>query len=218
MTILDGQAVTAVILCGGAGQRVGGADKPLLSLRERALIEWVLERIRPQVDQVLISANRNLDHYARYGEVIRDGVPGHAGPLAGIGAALAACETPWLLACAGDAPFLPRELLQRFDEVLRQSDPNATAATIGHCRATTRFPAGAAVWIDGRLEPLPVLVHRSTAAALHAYLAAGRRSVHGWLGELPLAAVDFTPRASAFASLNTPEDFAAAQSCICDCR
>jgi molybdenum cofactor guanylyltransferase len=205
MSIPGGEPVSAVILCGGAGQRVGGADKPLLSLGDRPLIEWVLQRIRPQVDHVLISANRNLDRYADYGEVLRDREPHHAGPLAGIRAALAVCPTPWLLACAGDAPFLPHDLVQRLAERLRQSDPAQT-------------PAGAAVAIDGQLEPLPALVHRSTAAALDAYLAAGRRSVHGWLAELALVPVDFTSSVGAFASLNTPEDFAAAQSCICDCR
>jgi len=205
MSGADSEAISAVILCGGAGQRVGGADKPLLPLGDRPLIEWVLQRIQPQVDHVLISANRNIDRYARYGEVVRDQEPNPAGPLAGIRAALSACSTPWLLACAGDAPFLPHDLVQRFLERLRQTDPSHTRV-------------GAAAWIDGQLEPLPALVHRSTAADLDAYLGAGRRSVHGWLAGLALARVDLAPHASALASLNTPDDFAAAQSCIWDCR
>jgi molybdenum cofactor guanylyltransferase len=198
-------AITAVILCGGAGRRVGGVDKPLLPFGGRPLVERVVERVRPQVDQVIISANRNVERYAAYGKVVTDPLPGYAGPLAGILAALGACNTPWLVACAGDAPDLPADLVQRCRETLRNRAGNAGAI-------------GVAVFAGGQLEPLPVLVHRSTAASLADYLAAGRRSVHGWLATLALARADFSCTGAAFASMNNPEDFGAGQLPICDCR
>ena len=73
-----------IVLAGGAGSRVGGADKGLLPLGGRPLVEHVLERLRPQCDRLLIVANRNLDDYARYAPVLHDDNEGHAGPLAGL--------------------------------------------------------------------------------------------------------------------------------------
>jgi intracellular sulfur oxidation DsrE/DsrF family protein len=56
--------VAAVVLAGGEGRRMGGADKGLLAYQGYPLIEWVLTAVTPQVDEVVISANRNLDRYA----------------------------------------------------------------------------------------------------------------------------------------------------------
>lgn len=203
----DGEAITGLVLCGGAGRRVGGADKPLLPWRGRPLIEHVVERLSPQVGGLLISANRNIDRYARYGRVITDALPGFPGPLAGIHAALGICPTPWLLACPGDAPELPRDLAQRL----------LTAVKAG-CR--TGAPATAAVAHDGeRMQPLPLLVHCSMLTSLETYLACGGRSVHGWLANISTAVAEFSREAAAFRSRNSPGDFDDPDhSPICDCR
>jgi len=197
--------VTAVLLCGGAGRRVGGVDKPLLVRDGQPLVEHVLARIRPQVERIVISANRHLAHYARYGTVVTDTLPGFAGPLAGIRAALEVCKTPWLLACPGDAPDLPGDLVERFRQALRNQPPHAHAMTV--------------VPHDGsRLQPLPLLMHRSLAVHLQAYLDTGERSIHGWLATLEPLLARF-PDAAAFRSLNRPADFGGAdQPTICDCR
>jgi molybdopterin-guanine dinucleotide biosynthesis protein A len=190
--------ITALILCGGAGTRVRGADKPLLELDGRPLVEHVLARIAPQVATVLISANRNEARYARYGAVVSDGLPGFAGPLVGVLAGLQTCSTPWLLACAGDTPDLPQDLVTRLRAALRDATATPTALA-------------AIARVGEHLEPLPALLHRSTAASLSDYLAQGKRSVHGWLATLPLAIADFCTEQHAFSSLNSPADFAAAQ-------
>lgn len=99
------ERVAAVILAGGQGRRMGGADKGLLDYRGRPLVEWVLDALAPQVAEILISANRNLDRYARYGRrVLPDALPDFPGPLAGVLAALDAVDTEWLLAVPCDTP------------------------------------------------------------------------------------------------------------------
>ena len=80
--------ITGLILCGGRGQRVGGADKPLLDFHGRPLVARVAATLAPQVRQLLISANRNAESYRDYGPVVADALPDYAGPLAGIVAAL----------------------------------------------------------------------------------------------------------------------------------
>jgi molybdopterin-guanine dinucleotide biosynthesis protein A len=90
-----GRQVTGLILAGGEGRRMGGADKGLLSYQGRPLVAHVLARLAPQVAGVLISANRNLDEYRAFGhEVLPDATDVRVGPLAGLQAGLAACPTP----------------------------------------------------------------------------------------------------------------------------
>ncbi|HWP87065.1 MAG TPA: NTP transferase domain-containing protein, partial [Burkholderiales bacterium] len=77
--------ITGVILAGGQGRRMGTVDKGLRELRGKAMAAWVIERFAPQVDEVLINANQNLDVYAQFGyRVIPDEIGGFAGPLAGL--------------------------------------------------------------------------------------------------------------------------------------
>src|SRR5581483_1360528 len=84
--------VTGVVLAGGRGTRMGGADKGLVELHGRPLAAHALDRLRPQVDALLISANRNHDRYAALGApVIADASSTFDGPLAGMLAALSRC-------------------------------------------------------------------------------------------------------------------------------
>src|SRR4051794_24267998 len=100
--------VTGLILAGGRGRRMGGVDKGLQVLRGKPMIAWVLARIAPQVDEVLINANQNLGEYRRFGpRVVPDGISGFAGPLAGLQAGLDAAEHLLVATCPCDSPFLP---------------------------------------------------------------------------------------------------------------
>ncbi len=93
------QAVTGMVLAGGRGSRMGGVDKGLVELRDHLMIEWVVERLAPQVTQVFINANRNNDQYAELGyPIIADATADFRGPLAGIAAALASVLWASLLA------------------------------------------------------------------------------------------------------------------------
>jgi len=130
--------VAAVVLAGGLARRMGGQAKAFLKLGGKPLLEHVLKRLRPQADPVIISANANLEQYQRTGlPVVRDPVPGHAGPLAGILAAMLwlrqhAPQTRWLLSVAVDTPFFPHDLAARLLHAAQRSNaPLAMAASRG---------------------------------------------------------------------------------------
>ena len=87
--------VSGIVLAGGLGRRMGGVDKGLQLLHGRPMIAHVLARLAPQVDDIVINANQNLERYAAFGHrVVPDEIGGYAGPLAGLHAGLAAVSHP----------------------------------------------------------------------------------------------------------------------------
>ena len=185
--------VTGGILAGGRGSRMGGIDKGLALLEGHPLAAWVLERLRPQVEHLLISANRNRDQYARLGvPVVADRLTDFQGPLAGIAALLAACEDDWLVTVPCDAPHPPPDLVERLWQA--RAEAGATLA-LAH---------------DGRrLQPAHALVPRRLLPVLEADLAHGERRLQAWLEAQGAAIADFSDRPEAFCNLNRPEDYAA---------
>src|SRR5678816_3410052 len=116
---VSGIAITGVILAGGQGRRMGGVDKGLQTLRGRPMIEWVLERLKPQVAEIVINANQNVPTYERYGHrVVADEIGGFAGPLAGLHAGLKAAAHPLVVTVPCDSPFLPKDLVFRLGKSL----------------------------------------------------------------------------------------------------
>lgn len=186
--------ITGVILAGGEGRRMGGADKGLLLFDGRSLVAQVLERLRPQVASVLISANRNLDAYRRFGvPVLTDRLPGHAGPLAGVQAALAQAATPLLLSVPCDSPALPADLAARLLAALETGG------------ATLAVPRCA-----GRVHRAFCLLRCEVKPALDAFLAAGDRKLALWQQAQGAVEVDFSDDETAFANINAPDELARA--------
>jgi molybdopterin-guanine dinucleotide biosynthesis protein A len=182
-------AITGLILAGGEGRRMGGADKGLLDYRGRPLVAHVIERLAPQVDTLLISANRNLDDYLDFGyPVVTDASAERLGPLAGIAAGLRACETPWLVVCPCDCPHLPLDLVARLMAGIDQASL-AIAAT------------------PGGLHPTFMLVRRELLPALEAALAANERKVRSWCSAQGAVEVHFADDV-AFRNMNTLEELA----------
>lgn len=165
--------LTGIILAGGAGQRMGGADKGLACLQGRSMIEYVIDSIKPQVDSIIIVANRNLDSYGAYGYPVHaDILPGHAGPLVGILTGLEACPTSHALFVPADAPQLPGDLAERLQ-----------------ARGAPAF-----VVSDGSWQPLCCLLRRRDRAALRQAVNSGQRSPRQWLQSLGAAPVEFPPQ------------------------
>lgn len=175
--------VTGLVLAGGQGSRMGGRDKGLVSYRGKALIDHVVERIAPQVDELFISANRNLDDYAQRGyRVITDTLPDFQGPLAGVLAGLQAAGHEWVLVVPCDMPQLPQDLLARL---------------MSACQAQA-----IAIADDGaRSHPAVMLIRANLAEALAAYLASGQRSMHGFQEGVGFAKAVFEP--AEMANINT---------------
>jgi molybdenum cofactor guanylyltransferase len=189
-----------VVLAGGAGSRVDGADKGLLPLCGRPLIECALERLRPQCDRMLIVANRNIDVYARHAPVVHDDNGGHAGPMAGLVAAFGFLEANrhalprWLLTVPVDCPDPPCDLAARLRTRLTK---NAGA----RCAYVQRAD---------RPQPLFAIYRIDDAAAWRVFARVALRehaSPMRWHAEMGAIAADFDDAFDAFHNLNAPEDF-----------
>lgn len=188
--------ITGVILAGGQGRRMGGVDKGLQDLDGRPLVQWVLDRLAPQVDSVVINANQNLARYAEFGcTVLPDSIPDFAGPLAGLHAALSQATTPLLLTVPCDSPFLPGDLAQRLREALEAQGAELAVARTGD-----------------QVQRTFCLTRREILPKLEAFLASGERKVGLWHASLKLAEVAFDDEADGFGNINTLEDLATARS------
>ena len=111
---MNRQPITGIILAGGQGRRMGSVDKGLQALRGKPMVQWVLERYTPQVDEVLINANQNIEQYQTLGyTVVADDIGGYAGPLAGLHRGLTAAKHALVATVPCDSPFLPLDLIAR---------------------------------------------------------------------------------------------------------
>ncbi len=106
---------SCIILAGGEGRRVAGVDKGLIEYKNKPLIEHVIDAVKPQIDDLVISANRSIDTYKNYSnKVISDRSEQYLGPLAGINAALPHCIYHRVLVVPCDTPFLPHNIIHQF--------------------------------------------------------------------------------------------------------
>lgn len=184
------EKITGVVLAGGQGRRMGGVDKGLVALSGRPMVEWVLDRLRPQVDELIINANQNADRYAAFGcPVFPDEVAGFAGPLAGLHAALARAQHPLVATAPCDSPFLPTDLVARLHAALR-----AQGAELAVART---FDQAHPVFCLCRREVLPHLAD---------FLAGGGRKIDLWYSTLKLVEVRFDDQEEAFRNINTREE------------
>jgi len=181
--------VTAVILAGGKGRRMDGEDKGLVELAGRPLIEYVIEAIEPQVETVLLNANRNLDHYSLYGyPVITDSLSDFQGPLAGFISALRSATTSHIVTLPCDGPFISGDLVERLV---------AAISTAG---------AEIAVAHDGdRMQPVYSLIPTSLSDSLAAFLDTGERKIDRWYSQHEVALADFSDCPESFRNINTAE-------------
>lgn len=192
MDLRDIPRVTGLILAGGQGRRMGNVDKGLQPLRGRPMVAWVLERLAPQVTEVIVNANQNQAEYARLGcRVVGDEIGGFAGPLAGLQAGLKANVHPFLVTVPCDSPFLPRDLVARLHAALIANHADLAVAKTGD-------------------QPHPVfsLVRESLAGHLTKFLQGGGRKIDAWYASLKVVEVPFDDEADAFSNINTPEELA----------
>jgi molybdopterin-guanine dinucleotide biosynthesis protein A len=190
--------ITGLILAGGRGSRMGGVDKGLQEHRGMPLALHALRRLAPQVGRLLINANRNMAAYAAMGAPVwPDEVADFAGPLAGMLAGLAHCETPYLVTVPCDTPNFPHDLVARLARGLIGADGDMAMAFTSE---------------DGELRRQPVfsLMKTSVGTALAAYVAAGQGNVGFWASQQRCAHVVFED-SSAFFNANTPAELAQLQ-------
>ena len=182
--------ITAVILAGGQGRRMGGQDKGLLEFNGLPLIEILIAELARQTVATIVNANRNLDRYQAFGlPVISDRLENYQGPLAGFASAMDSVDTDFILTLPCDGPVLAADYVARFIASQQQS--------------------GAAICVafDGeRLQPVHALIRVDLRASLNRFLDSGDRKIDRWYALHDYAQTDFSDCRDMFRNINTPSD------------
>lgn len=186
--------VTLLILAGGRGQRMQGADKGLMTWKGQPMIEHIIRHIHFPADKIIISANRNLDTYRNYAHmVIADDVNNQQnsfqGPLAGIYTAMNTCTTPFLLCIPCDSPAPPDNLLKNLSLCLTLQQKKSALCHDGN-----------------RLQPLFSLLSCEHKHQLFDFLQQGDRKVHNFFTLIDSAICDFSQQHDRFNNFNHPDD------------
>ncbi len=185
--------ITGLILAGGRGSRMGGADKGLQVLNGMPLALHALWRLQPQVGEVMINANRNLAAYESLGAPVwPDALADYAGPLAGFLCGLEHCTTPWLLSVPCDSPNFPLDLAQRLGQAVCEKDADIAIACTDEAGVLQR-------------QPVFCLMKASLLESLVRYTQGGGRKIDAWVRQHAHADVVFEDSA-AFFNANTLED------------
>lgn len=194
--------IVGVVLAGGLARRMGGGDKGLIALRDRPILDHVLERLAPQVDRIIVNANGEPARLAGYGlPIVADSVEGFAGPLAGVLAGMewAARECPdadWIVTAATDTPFFPRDLVARLQQAVADEDAGLACAASGH-----RHHPVFGLW--------PVALGPDLR---HAMTVEDVRKVDVWTARHRLAVAAFADQPyDPFFNVNRPDDVAEAE-------
>lgn len=191
---MEDQDITGIVLAGGQGSRMGGQDKGWVKYNGKPMIESVIARLAPQVTDIIISANRNLDAYKALGySVVTDCHANdrhtYEGPIAGILSCLRAVKTEYAVVVPCDAPLIGANLVNQLKSAATQSK-----------KALILFEA------EGRLQPLFGLYHRSLVNNLAQYFAAGERKLVRWCEQQSPEILAFSGSSTEFANINTPEE------------
>jgi len=188
--------VTGLVLAGGQGRRMGSVDKGLVALRGVPMVRHVLDRLRPQVSEILINANQHRAEYEAFGHpVLADAIAGFAGPLAGLQVGLSHASYPLVATVPCDSPFLPSDLVTRLEgELTARGADLAVARTFD--------------------QPHPVfaLVRRAVLPHLTQFLEQGGRKIDAWYATLSTVEVGFDDEADAFRNINTADELQQADS------
>ena len=179
---IDGAEITGVILAGGRGSRMGGADKGLQNFNGVPLALHTLLRLAPQVGEVMINANRNLAAYESFGVPVWPDAAGlgeYSGPLAGFLTGLERCETPYLLTVPCDTPLFSEHLVERLTQAMAQEDADIAVV--------------AAPEEDGQLRPQPVfcLLRTRLLESLMLFTSSGGRKIDAWTAQHKTVLVPF---------------------------
>ncbi|MBX2879128.1 MAG: molybdenum cofactor guanylyltransferase [Granulosicoccus sp.] len=180
----------AVILAGGLARRMQGRDKGLILLGETPLVKWVADCVDPQVDELIINANRNQVQYQQFGfPVVNDSKEGHLGPLAGLLTGMQTLTQSRIFMCPCDSPFVPEDMVGRLAQALEQGRADIAVAHDGE-----------------RMQPVFCLARKSLQTSLLQFLDSGERKIDRWFAAEKMVTVDFADEPTAFLNINTEEE------------
>jgi molybdenum cofactor guanylyltransferase len=198
--------VVGVLLAGGRSSRMGGGDKCLLPLGGQPMLAHIIDRLTPQVSDLVINANGDVARFAAFNlPVIEDRLEGHAGPLAGVHAGIEWArfnrpQSRYIVTAATDTPFFPADIISRFRAVIGDGEPRLLVA---------RSEEG--------VHPVFGLWPVSLASALETSVKTGMRKVQAWVADhnaeqIFFPALDIDGRkVDPFFNINRPEDLVEAE-------
>lgn len=187
------EAITAIVLCGGNGSRLDGQDKPLITLDEKRLVDWICERLEPQVSEIVISCSRNVGIYESLHHPLAIDKELNLGPLAGLTESFTHVQTEWAFTTPGDTPFIAEDIVLRL-----------------RIDAETRGVAVPSV--NGVRQNLCLLIDAEHREQLVDFHLSGGNAVKYWLDEIGVQATDLSSIEDSFLNVNTHEDLAIARS------
>ena len=193
---IDREDITAVILAGGQGRRMGGQDKGLIELDGKPLAAILVNNLRQQEVDIVINANRNHAQYQQFDcPLISDQLEDYQGPLAGFASAMAVVDSAFILTLPCDGPLLADDYVARF---IASYNENHAAVQVA---------------FDGeRLQPVHAMIKVELLPSLKVFLDSGDRKIDRWYAEHDYARVDFSDCANMFRNINTPADRESLQS------
>lgn len=199
--------IAGVVLAGGRAERMGGGDKCLLEIAGRPILSHILDRLRPQVETVVLNANGWPERFNAFELFVVADPVADMGPLGGILAGLFWARDNHVAAIvtvAGDTPFLPMDLVARLDEARDGTETIVQAASGGRVHPTF------ALWPTALADDLHIFLEENGASSVRAF--AGAR--HG------VATVDFAhaPDRDPFFNVNTPDDLEKTQAMAREAR
>ncbi|MGI9217727.1 MAG: molybdenum cofactor guanylyltransferase MobA [Hydrogenophaga sp.] len=182
--MIQSSEITALVLAGGRGSRMGGVDKGLQKFRDTPMALNALLRLQLQagdlIGDLMVNANRNLAAYEAFGHPVwPDSLPDYAGPLAGFLTGLAHCETPYLLTVPCDTPLFPLDLAQRLAAAF--DDPSTEIAMVSAREGDA----------DLRTQPVFCLLRADLLPSLTAFTQAGGRKIDRWTEQHRTVVVPF---------------------------
>lgn len=192
-------AIPAVVLVGGKGSRMGGIDKPLLTLAGRPLLDHILERLRPQVSAIALATPRDPSLYSGYGLPLLPDPVSDQGPVIGLASALAWASThhpsaTHVALLAGDTPFLPADLIERLAREIRDE------ASCIFAKSNEQIHYSTGLW--------PILSQQKRELDFY---QSRDRSLKGLALKIGVHVVDWPDKDDSFFNINTPEDLARAE-------
>ena len=162
------------------------------------MVELVIDRFKPQVDELIINANRNIERYQRFNQtVVEDVIQGYQGPLVGILSGMSICKNDFLVCVPCDCPFFPLDLVARMFNVQQSFDADIVSVSDGI-----------------RTHPVFALIRTDLANSLRDYLQSDQRKIDRWYQQHNYQLVEYTNALQCFENINTPEQLEQSQNRI----
>lgn len=190
MQNIDKSDITAVILSGGQGLRMGRQDKGLMFFNNKPMIAHMVDVVEFEVARLLISANRNIEKYQQYSEVVSDDLSDFQGPLAGIAKAISVTKTPYLLVLPCDSPLITQAIIQRLVTAMNKNNVDICVADDGT-----------------RIHPTIAIIKVKVQNNLLDFLESGNRKLSLWVQKNNFAKVDFSDYPEMLSNFNNPKNF-----------